>query len=230
MSNLPSEAGLPRLLSLAVHEFRNPLTVVAGYIRMLLKDRAGVLTDQQRKLLGEAEKSCTRLSALVAEMSDLSNLEAGTAPFNRSQIDLRALLGDVIAGLPDTHKRHVEVNLATGDGAAMIHGDPKRLRTAFTSILNALGREIVSSTPLVVKERPGDFLGRPASWITFASAEQIQSLEATEPAALRGFDEWRGGCGLSLPVARRIVVGHGGAIWSPSDGPKSAAVVVLPHA
>ena len=45
----------PRLLSLSVHEFRTPITVVAGYIRMLLKDRAGALTDQQRRLLEEAE-------------------------------------------------------------------------------------------------------------------------------------------------------------------------------
>ena len=41
-----------RLLSLSVHEFRTPITVVAGYIRMLLKDRAGPLNDQQRRLAG----------------------------------------------------------------------------------------------------------------------------------------------------------------------------------
>src|SRR5918999_2180574 len=99
MSEGPIDARWPKLLSLAVHEFRTPITVVAGYVRMLLKDRAGPLSDQQRKLLEEAEKSCARLSALLAEMSELSNLEAGTAPFNRSRIDLRALLADAVASL-----------------------------------------------------------------------------------------------------------------------------------
>jgi hypothetical protein len=61
------DPGWPRLLSLSVHEFRTPITVVAGYIRMLLKDRAGPVSDQQRRLLEEAEKSCARLSGLVAE-------------------------------------------------------------------------------------------------------------------------------------------------------------------
>ena len=82
----------PKLLSLAVHEFRTPMTVVAGYIRMLLKERAGPLTEPQRRLLEEAEKSCGRLSALLAEMSDLSGLEGGTAPFNRAPLDVRTPL------------------------------------------------------------------------------------------------------------------------------------------
>ncbi len=70
---------LPRLLSLAVHEFRTPVTVVAGYLRMLLREQGGPLTDKQRKMLEEADRSCTRLGALVAEMSDLGKLESGDA-------------------------------------------------------------------------------------------------------------------------------------------------------
>ena len=56
MSVTPTDPRWPKVLSLSVHEFRTPMTVVAGYLRMLLKDRAGPITDQQRKLLEEAEK------------------------------------------------------------------------------------------------------------------------------------------------------------------------------
>ena len=70
MADAPVDPRWPKILSLTVHEFRTPMTVVAGYIRMLLKDRAGPLNDQQRRLLEEAEKSCARLTALVAEVSD----------------------------------------------------------------------------------------------------------------------------------------------------------------
>jgi signal transduction histidine kinase len=229
MSNA-SDSGCPRLLSLAVHEFRTPMTVVAGYIRMLLKDRAGALTEQQRRLLEEAEKSCARLSALVAEMSDLSNLEAATAAFNRSEINLRTVLAEAVAAMPEVPDRPVEVNLTTGEGAATIHGDPVRLKTAFTAILNALRRELVASPGLEVRERVADFQGRRAAWITFAGGGQVEALERATPETLAAFDEWRGGCGLSLPVARRIVGAHGGQMWSPTDGARSGAVVVLPLA
>lgn len=230
MMNGSHDARWPRLLSLSVHEFRTPMTVVAGYIRMLLKDRAGAVNDQQRRLLEEAEKSCARLSALIAELSDLSNLEEGTAPFNRSLIELRTILSDAVATLPELPDRQIDVEVSTGSGSATVQADPVRLKTAFTSLLTALRRELVASPTLVVKERAGEFQGKPASWITFADADHIAELEAATPEKLTIFNEWRGGCGLGLPVARRILDSHGGAIWSPSDEKMMGAVVVLPHA
>src|SRR6266536_2437043 len=100
MSDAPVDPRWPKVLSLSVHEFRTPMTVVAGYIRMLLKDRAGPLTDPQRRLLEEADKSCARLTALLTEVSDLSNLEGGTAPFNRQAADLNRSLREAVAQLP----------------------------------------------------------------------------------------------------------------------------------
>src|SRR4051812_43884741 len=123
----------PKLLSLSVHEFRTPMTVVAGYIRMLLKDKAGALNDQQRRLLKEAEKSCARLSALLSEVSDLSNLEGETAPFNRQRTDLRDALRAAVERLPELPDRTVHVELSTGEGPAYVQGDPQRLQTAFAS-------------------------------------------------------------------------------------------------
>ena len=219
----------PRLLALSVHEFRTPVTVVAGYIRMLLKDRAGAITDQQRRLLVEAEKSCGRLSALLTEMSDLSNLEANTAPLNRSAIDLHTILADTIAGLPGVPDRDVMVTLAPPDGAASVHGDPVRLKTAFASLFTALRRELVTGTELFVRARTAPYEGRPATWIAIADADHLDSLTAARPESLAPFDEWRGGCGLSLAVARRVIDAHGGTMWSPADGTKAGAVVMLPE-
>lgn len=230
MMTSPADPKWPRLLSLSVHEFRTPVTVVAGYIRMLLKDRAGAITDQQRRMLEEAEKSCGRLSALLTEMSDLSNLEANTAPFNRNQTDLNAVLADAIVSLPEVPDREITVTLSPAHGSATVEGDPVRLKTAFTSLLSALGRELVTSTELLVRERAGDYQGRAATWIAIADADHIDGLASAHPETLTTFDEWRGGCGLSLAIARRVINAHGGAIWSPGDGTKAGAVVVIPRA
>lgn len=220
----------PRLLALSVHEFRTPVTVVAGYIRMLLKDRAGAVTDQQRRLLEEAEKSCGRLSAIISEMSDLSNLEAETAPFNRTDLDIHALLADTIAALPEVPDREITVTLAAASGTHRVNGDPVRLKTALTSLFTALRRELVTSTELFVRERTGDYEGRLATWIAIADADHIEGLTTAAAESLDTFDEWRGGCGLSLAVARRVIDAHGGAIWSPADGTKAGAVLALPQA
>jgi K+-sensing histidine kinase KdpD len=219
----PIDPRWPKVLSLSVHEFRTPMTVVSGYIRMLLKDRAGALTDQQRRLLEEAEKACGRLSALLAEVSDVSNLEAGTAPFNRSTTDLRTVLREAVGQLPPLPDREVPVKVETGDGPAPIQGDPVRLAQALGSIVAALRRELVGEDPLLVRERAGGggheiLIGDPGT---------IAALEAEAEGSRGTFDEWRGGVGLSLLVARRILSAHGAALYAAPDGRKAGARILF---
>jgi signal transduction histidine kinase len=230
MTSGPNDPNWSRLLALSVHEFRTPITVVAGYIRMLLKDKAGALTDQQRRLLEEAEKSCARLSGLVAEMSDLANLEAGNAPFNRSAVDLKALLAEAIDALPPAPDREVRVTMAASPDPASVDGDPARLRGAFAALINATRRELVTSDELFVRERRAEHDGRAAAWIAIGDGTRIDALEGADRSALTTFDEWRGGSGLSLAIARRVIEAHGGRVWSPVTDSKGGAVAVLPLA
>jgi K+-sensing histidine kinase KdpD len=217
-----------RLLALSVHEFRTPVTVVAGYIRMLLKDRAGALTDQQRRLLEEAEKSCGRLSALIAEMSELSSLEAGTTSFTRGRLEVAPLLAETIASLPAIPDREIDVELSGEDRAAAIQGDPARLKTSFSSLLTALRRELVTSNRLYVRHAMRELDSRRVVWIAFGDADQIERLAKADPSALFTFDEWRGGCGLSLAIARRVFAAHEAVVWSAGENAKAGAVVMLP--
>src|SRR6476659_8884174 len=229
MLQSPVEPRWAKILSLAVHEFRTPTTVVAGYIRMLLKERAGPIPDAQRRLLEEAEKSCSRLSALLSEMSDLSGLEAGTATFNRVPIDIRAALSEAVSALPEVPDRTIEVDLKVEPGPALVQGDPVRLRGAFTAVLTALRRELVSSTTLAVHETVRQVAGRTVSWIAIADPDHIEQVAKADDSSLAVFDEWRGGSGLSLGVARRVFEAHGGGIWSPVSDAKAGAVIALPH-
>jgi signal transduction histidine kinase len=212
----------PKILSLTVHEFRTPMTVVSGYIRMLLKDRAGAITDQQRRLLEEAEKSCGRLSALVAEVSELSNLEAGTLPFNKQQTDVRAAVRTAIENLPALPDREVRTDLEIGDGPVSVNGDPVRLAHAFGSVVAALRREVIGDSGIAVRDRTSDG----AYELSIGDADALAAIDAD--ADLPVFDEWRGGVGLSLAVARRVIEQHGGRIWNAPGGRKTGARIHIP--
>lgn len=221
MSEAPLDPRWPKILSLAVHEFRTPMTVVSGYIRMLLKERAGAITDQQRRLLEEAEKSCGRLAALVAEVSELSNLEAGTLTYNKQQTDVRAAVRTAVEQLPPLPDREIPVALELGDGPVMVHGDPARLSQAFTAIIVALRRELVTTDRLIVHDRAG------AGYeLLIGDSETIGVLENghERPA----FDEWRGGVGLSLAIARRLIEAHGARLTGPPGGQKMGARIAFP--
>lgn len=225
----PIDPRWPRLLGLAVHELRTPITVVAGYIRMLLKERAGAITDPQRRLLEEAEKSCGRLSALVSEMSDLSSLEGGTAALNRGSLDLTALLQEVIAALPALPDREVAVELQAASATSPIHADATRLRNALTSLVLALRREVITTDRLIVRVRRTNGSEPPGYRVAVADASTIDAIDDAEPGSLERFDEWRGGSGLSLAIARRIIAQHGGSLRAAPGGTAAAAIIFVPR-
>lgn len=226
MSNDTLDPRWPRLLSLAVHEFRTPITVAAGYLRMVLKERAGPISEQQRKLLEEAEKSCGRLSALVAEMSELSALEGGSALFKPVTLELREILIEAVESLPELpDDRTIPVVVDGATGSMPLQGDGTRLRGALSSILIALRREVINSDRLCV--RLGGF---DHAWhLAIGTPSEIDTTSAADPSSLDRFDEWRGGTGLSLAIARRIIGQHGGALYAPPRESRAGAFVTLPR-
>jgi signal transduction histidine kinase len=217
-----------KLLSLTVHEFRTPLSVVAGYLRMLLKERAGPLSEQQKHLVEEAEKSCARLSALVSEVSELSGLEGGTTAFTTGPVDLRAIVQEAIDGLPALPDRTVSIELRIDGDAPRVRGDAARLRKAVAAILAALRREVVTSDRLVVAGRRAGSGAEPSAILAIAEPERIDTLASADSSALTTFDEWRGGVGLSLAIARRVLNANGAHIWSPVEGTRGGAVIAFP--
>jgi signal transduction histidine kinase len=229
MGNEQVDPRWPKLLSLAVHEFRTPITVVAGYLRMVLKERAGPVSDQQRKLLEEAEKSCGRLSGLVSEMSDLSALESGKAAFNRAPLDLSALLKEEIGSLAELPDRTVSVVLEGADTPLEMTGDATRLRAAFAALITALRREVVTSDRLITRLKTGK--SDSISIVTIGEPDKIDQIGQADLSSLEPFNEWRGGSGLSLAIARRVFAQHGGSLFSAPGGEeeKAGAILLLPR-
>src|SRR5687768_9752077 len=125
---------LPRAFSLAVHELRTPVTVVAGYLRMLLREQGGPLNEKQKKMLEEADRSCGRIGSLVAEMSEFGRLEAGEIAFARQEFDLAALVNEVASGLHDGEGRGVKLEARLAMPAGMkeitVTGDRVRIAAA----------------------------------------------------------------------------------------------------
>ncbi len=128
-------------MSLAVHELRTPVTVVSGYLRMLLREQAGPLSEKQKKMLEEAERSCARIGALVGEMSELGKLVSGEAALGTQAIDLAALLVELASGMHEGDDRGVRVETRGTDRPVMVTGDRTRLASALRALIHAAVRE-----------------------------------------------------------------------------------------
>ena len=204
------------------------MTVVSGYIRMLLKEHGGPLSDMQKKMLHEAERSCERISALVAEMSELGKLESQELAIARQEVDFAALLRHVASDMHEGEDRGVQLAVRAPNQPVTVTGDRARLAAAVTTLLHAALRErgqpgVIVADCSVVDGSPG--------WAVLAVGEEdvLSSLINAGMNTPPPFDEWRGGLGLSLPVARRVVEALGGALWSaPGDRPRAGAALKLP--
>jgi signal transduction histidine kinase len=193
---------------------------------MVLTERAGPVPETQRRFLEEAEKSCRRIAELLAEMSDLAHIELGDAPFHRESVDLAALVREVADGAARGDDV-ASVTLQDNTSPSTVQGDPARLRAALTAIVRCLQRETVSSDSIVVKRT----LQR--GWVSIAvgrpdAAAALSAAGAGEASDTTTFDELRGGMGVALPVARRVVERHGGRLVVLDDQPKAAVAVLLP--
>jgi K+-sensing histidine kinase KdpD len=217
----------PKLLSLTVHEFRTPLTVVAGYLRMLSTDRVGPLTDAQKRVIEEAEKSCAKLSSLLTEVSDIAHFHQGRLSFMRGPVTLARLLGGII--VPDVADRRTEVVVGNGLGDATVQGDATRLSSALSAIAAATAREALECTTLHVLPALRDTNGAREAFVAFGSEATAREILASPAGALPPFDSVRGGNGLSLVVARQILEEHGARLFgAPGERPRAGAGIALP--
>src|SRR5687767_1964864 len=98
---------------------------------MLQRDTDSPLTDRQRKMIDEAEKSFARIVALINELSDIGKLDDGRTPLRKQPLDLFALLGDVAAETHEAAERDVRLEVRGPDAGATVDGDATRLRNAF---------------------------------------------------------------------------------------------------
>src|SRR2546421_132245 len=211
------------LFSVMVHDVRTPMTVVAGYVDMLLKERFGPLTDKQRHVLEEVQKSCGRVSALLKEGSDLTSIDRKMMPVPRRGGDLREMLRAAVEQLPPLADREVHVDLQTGSGDSSFPADAPRLTNAFTALIAGLRREVVLTDRLLVHERRTN----DGFEIRIGDEETLALLDGASIGDLPVFNEWRGGLGMSLAVARRILNAHGGHVAAPPDGRKTGAIIVF---
>ncbi len=230
----PAMESYPPLLSLAVHEFRTPISVVGGYLRLLQKDTGSPLDDRQRKMVDEAEKSCARIVALINELSDIGKLDSGQITISRKPVELFGLTADVAEHVHEARDRDVRLVVSGAPNGTMVSGDATRLRTAIDAVFRAILREKAGPATVVAERRREQIDGRSNAVIVVAEDTRVQ--EAYERAR-DAFDEKRGGMGLALPLARRVFQSHGGGLFAPRAEPagstddlvaRGSAIVILP--
>jgi predicted ATPase/signal transduction histidine kinase len=218
-------------LQVASHELRTPvagLTLsVTGLLRAL-RSPGGVAPERMGKLLELADRQGARLTRLLEDVMDVSKAEAGWAALHLEEVELGALVRDVVARFEaDLTRAGCSLSIRC-DGTVFGLWDRSRVDQVIANLVsNAV--KFGAGKPIEVQ------VGEAAGLARLSVRDQGIGIDVSQQA--RVFDRFQravsamhyGGLGLGLFISRRIVEAHGGTIRVESaPGEGSTFTVELP--
>jgi signal transduction histidine kinase len=200
-----AEAEVRRFFADAAHQLRTPLTVIQGFIGILLKNEPNAQADRER-ILHAMDKQSRSMGSMIEKLTLLDRWEASRA--NPQLIDI----GDCVAGVfqplasafPDR-----KLSLSQ-EPACYAFVDPTEIREAFGNVLdNAL--KYGASTPVsvaVVAENGEVRVDVADGGPGFSDDEKQHAFDRF----YRGEQREIVGSGLGLAIAKRAVERAGGSV------------------
>jgi signal transduction histidine kinase len=205
------------------HELRTPITALQAALENLVDGVEPPDPETLRTMLAQVE----RLGRLVKQLLDLSRLESGALPLERSRFDVGPVLEHAVRE-QQLHAPEVDVSVVVETPGLTADGDPERVHQVVANLLeNAVrysprgGRVEVHArrapdgvTIEVLDEGPG-----------IPDAERGRVFERFYRAdSARASSD--GGAGLGLAIAQWIVDLHGGEIRPEPRQPRGCRMVV----
>ena len=220
-------------LSVASHELRTPLSTLQLQIQTLLQaprrlPQAVLSPEQMKPKLERAQRQVERLTRLIGELMDVSRITAGRLRLELEDVDLSAVVRDVVGRLGEEATRthsYIEVSAVI---PVVGMWDRIRVEQVVTNLLtNACKFGGGKPIEITVEERgPIGRLVVVDHGIGIAPEDVERIFHRYEQAiSSRAF----GGLGLGLYIARQIIEAHGGTIRVESQpGAGSTFTVDLP--
>ncbi|MEV4627675.1 ATP-binding protein [Micromonospora sp. NPDC049523] len=198
------------LIANVSHELRTPITALQGVLENIVDGVAEPEPATLRTALAQTE----RLGHLVADLLDLSRLDAGVVPLRRVDIDVADFLDEAVqqaAVSASGAGRTVDFRVRQPAVPLSIKADPWRLHQVFANLLdNAARHSPTGGNVLVSAEQRADRLDVEVT-------DEGEGIPVGERSRVferftRGERAGDGGTGLGLAIARWVVEMHGGTI------------------
>jgi two-component system sensor histidine kinase CpxA len=201
-----------RLLRDISHELRSPLTRL-GIALELARKQAN--PESQEKAFARIELEAERMNSMIGQLLELTRLESGAERAEHHQVDLVALLDELVrdAGF-EAQSRQCQVSFSVAGEVPLFCGSPELLRRAFENVIRNAVKYTAPGTRVEVKLKAGD--GK--IWIQILDRgpgvpeETLEKLFTPFYRVADARERESGGTGIGLAIADRSVRLHGGTI------------------
>jgi two-component system sensor histidine kinase HydH len=225
-------AFLSRLAAGLAHEIKNPLSTISINLALLEEEWARNMGRGGAEPTQREHRSLRRLKTLQREVGRMETILedflrfARGAQINRAPKDLSQLAADLLEFVePENEKLGIRHHAELPAGLPLVMIDETAIQQAVLNLLKNAREAMPSGGELIVRVR------REGNWAELSITDT--GIGMGPEAVAHCFDEYwsdkKGGTGLGLPTARRIVEEHGGTIHVVSEpGRGTSFTIYLP--
>lgn len=216
-------------ISMASHELKTPLTSLQGYTELLQRRFTKLDNQEALSYLAKMATQINQLTKLIADLLDISKIQAGKIAFAEDAVDINTLVHEVAENLQQTSSQHQII--IEGRAQYAIIGDKERLGQVLINLItNAMkysprAKKIIvhlTHTHETLTVSVQDF------GIGIPKAHQEKVFERFYRAS-NDKDQTYPGLGIGLYIAHQIIEHHGGKMWVEStEGQGSIISFSLP--
>lgn len=214
-------------VSVASHELRTPMAVIAGYSELLLnKD---LPETAKRESLERIHRNSQTLVAIVDDMLNISRIHSGKLSLNLEQVAVPELVVEVVASFTPIYPQH-DLRIEIDEPVPMVLADSDKLNQILTNVVdNALkyspggGRVTISAEYESKEGRLVIAVADQGLGIALEDQEQLfevfHRIRRPETADIRG-------SGLGLYIVKEMLDLMDGNIWLKSEQGKGSTFFI----
>ena len=124
-------------IAMVSHELRSPISAIVQNINLILDGLVGKTTEKQRHLLGRAKARSKGLLDLIADLLEISKIEAGITMQRKEPLQVEEVVRTVVE-LMEGEARTKRIDLTTQLDAFLppVLGDKENLEGVFTNLVS----------------------------------------------------------------------------------------------
>ncbi len=124
-------------VSMVSHELKTPLAAMQQNLIVLLEGMVGNIPEKVDEILKRMYVRIKGLISLIGEWLDLSRIESGEMINRMEELNIKAVLVDVVDMLqPLAKEKHVSLHLRIHNDVLSIQGDTETLKLLFTNLIH----------------------------------------------------------------------------------------------
>lgn len=196
------------------HELRTPMNAIIGFSEAMREEIFGALSQRYRAYSDDIYTSGRHALDLIDAILDASRAEAGQIPLVDEVIDTEVLVADCVRMIEDAAAERQIALTCRLSALPNVHGDRTRLRQVLINLLTNAIRYTPPGGRVAIDARSGK------DGLAITVADTGIGIAAEDlPRCFEPFTRLSNpltnavpGTGLGLPIAKRLVEIHGGAI------------------